>query len=104
MEALAHGHLGSAGSAPMPGERVETLALMGAVRVERIVGGALHTVDFDQDHDEWVVLLEGAADIEVDGEQAHPGPGDGLFLARRTPHRLVRSDRASSWLAVHVGG
>lgn len=33
-------------------------------------------VDYDQDHDEWVLLLEGAAELEVDGESLFLSSGD----------------------------
>ena len=60
-------------------------------------------VDYDQDHDEWVVLLQGAAELEVNGETLLLEPGDWVLLPRHTPHRLIRTTQGTSWLAVRLG-
>ena len=54
--------------------------------------------DYLQDHDEWVVLLAGGATVDVDGESA--SPNDWLVLPARVPHRLVRTEQGTVWLAV----
>ena len=55
--------------APAAGEQSEELAQLGGVVVEQILSGALGApVDYDQDHDEWVVVLDGAATLVVEGE------------------------------------
>jgi cupin 2 domain-containing protein len=57
-------------------------------------------VDYDQDHDEWVVLLEGTAELEVDGETLFLEQGDWVLLPRRMLHRLIRTTQGTNWLAV----
>jgi cupin 2 domain-containing protein len=76
---------------------------MGDTMIEQILSGALdQPIGYDQDHDEWVVLLSGGAELEVEGEPLSMSSGDWVLLRRRTPHRLVRTTPGTSWLAVHV--
>lgn len=71
--------------------------------VEQIVSGEVEAaVDYLQDHDEFVVVLAGAALLEVDGEHLDLGAGDWLLLPRGTPHRLVTTEPGTNWLAVHL--
>jgi cupin 2 domain-containing protein len=80
------------------------------VRVERIVShGQITPPDapYDQPHDEWVLLLAGAARLwmEGEGEQAlHPG--DALMIPARCRHRVTwtRPDGPTVWLALHFEG
>lgn len=105
MPAVRRGHLAGASSAPVVGERMEELLGLHGVTIEQILSGTLATpVDYDQDHDEWVVVLRGAAELEVNGERLSLETGDWVLLKRRTPHRLVRTTRGTSWLAVHLPG
>jgi cupin 2 domain-containing protein len=89
----------------MRGERVERIVQVGETVIEQILSGELdEPLDYDQDHDEWVVVLRGAAELEVNGERLSLEAGDWVLLKRRTPHRLVRTTRGTSWLAVHLPG
>lgn len=103
MQPLLHGHTPEASLAPAEGELIDEIARMGDVVIEQILSGALdRPKEFDQDHDEWVILLDGGADLEVAGEELSMSPGDWVLLLRHTPHRLVRTIPGSRWLAVHV--
>jgi mannose-6-phosphate isomerase-like protein (cupin superfamily) len=79
------------------------------VRLERIVSRGQATPEeapMVQDHDEWVVLLEGAAGIRIeDSAEVSLGPGDHLLIARGQKHwvRWTAKDRATVWLALHLG-
>jgi len=87
----------------MSGEHIEELVHIGEVEIEQILSGVVDKpIDYNQDHDEWVVLLQGAAELEVDGEMMFLEPGDWVLLPRRTPHRLVQTAPETNWLAVHV--
>jgi len=69
--------------------------------VEQILSGRLSAPqDYEQDHDEWVVVLEGSATLEVDGVAHDLGAGDWWLLPAHTPHRLVRTEPGTNWLAV----
>ncbi|MFO0571143.1 MAG: cupin domain-containing protein [Polyangiaceae bacterium] len=97
------GNLFDGPAPPLGQERFETLATIGGSRVERIrSGGALESMRYSQEHDEWVVLVAGHADVEVDGERCSLGPGDWLLLPAHTPHALLETSPDAVWVAVHA--
>lgn len=57
---------------------------------------------YDQDEDEWVLVLQGNAALEVEGQLYELEVGDCLFLPKRTKHRVVFTSTkpACLWLAV----
>jgi catechol 2,3-dioxygenase-like lactoylglutathione lyase family enzyme len=92
-----------AADAPASGETFEALAQLAGTTVERIVSSsAPATEPYDQAHDEWVVLLRGAAELEVAGQRAKLKPGDHVTLPAHTPHRVLTTTAGTLWLAVHV--
>jgi cupin 2 domain-containing protein len=75
------------------------------VVIEHILSGALPSpADYDQSHDEWVLVAEGAAVLEVGDERLDLSGGDWVLLPANLPHRLVESRPGTSWLAVHCFG
>ena len=71
--------------------------------VQQILSGRNdEPTDYVQDDDEWVVVLDGAAVLEVGGERLELGPGEWVFLPAGVPHSVVRTERGTNWLAVHV--
>jgi len=98
---LTRGRLRPPDSSPGSGEDVHRLAGFGNVVIDQILSGRLDgPVDYDQDVDEWVVVLHGGATLDVEDDRFHLGAGDWLFLPARTPHRLVEVDPGTSWLTV----
>lgn len=76
-----------------------------AVRVEHILSGRIdQPVEFLQTHDEWVVVLSGAATLVIDDRVHHMGTGDWVCIEGGTPHQLRAVAPGTSWLAVHAGG
>ena len=75
-----------------------------AVRIEHIVSNGHVSPEgfwYDQDENEWVLLLEGDAGIEfADGESVHLTRGDMLNLPAHTRHRVMFTSRPAIWLAV----
>lgn len=97
------GRLPSAVEAPGVGERAEEIARIDGVVIEHIVSGNLAApVDYDQLHDEWVVVLDGSAILEVQGERVDLSNGDWVLLPAHVPHRLVEALPGTRWLALHV--
>jgi cupin 2 domain-containing protein len=90
-------------------ELFETLAGSASVKVERIVsppGSATPAGSwYDQELDEWVVLLRGRAVLQIEGEPrpVELGPGDHLLLPAHLRHRVAwtAEDEVTVWLAVH---
>jgi cupin 2 domain-containing protein len=102
---MVHGRLLGGDAAPETGERTEPLTEGRGFRVEQILSGRLPAPqEYEQDHDEWVVLLAGAAALEVDGVAHELGPGDWWFLPAGTRHRLVHTGPGTSWLAIRSTG
>lgn len=93
----------------MDDELFETLARSGPTRIERIVSvGQASPPGFwyDEAWDEFVVVIAGAAKLDVDGESTRTlRAGDWVFLPAHTRHRVAWTDpdRATVWLAVHTG-
>lgn len=90
------------------GEEVfERLAGEEGVLIERIVSQGQITPEgewYDQERDEWVMLLRGAARLSFEnGDELELAPGDSVNIPAHTRHRVswTDPDRATIWLAVH---
>jgi cupin 2 domain-containing protein len=96
------GRLEDPAGAPKAGERFIGLAERHGFAVEQILSGRLdEPASFEQDHDEWVVVLAGAATMVVDGEELSLTAGDWLLLPAGCPHTVAATAAGTSWLAVH---
>ncbi|HET6308302.1 MAG TPA: cupin domain-containing protein [Rhodopila sp.] len=88
-------------------EEFKELLSRPGVRIERIVSHGQFTpveAPYNQDHDEWVLLLRGSAILWIDGEgEREMGPGDYLLIPARRVHRVTKtaSNEATVWLAIH---
>jgi cupin 2 domain-containing protein len=83
------------------GESVETLVTRPGFSIEQILSGTLdESVEYRQDHDEWVVVLTGGATLTVAGATVQLEAGEWLYLPRTVPHRLEATAPGTSWLAV----
>ncbi len=94
--------------AAIQSECFETIAESSAVRIERIVSCGQATPDgewYDQEQDEWVLLLAGGAELLFDNESTarRLSPGDHLLIPAGYRHRVSWTDPAVAtvWLAVH---
>ena len=89
------------------GEFFETLVSSQDVRVERIVSKGHASPArgwYDQEKNEFVVLLAGAARLEFDdGRVEQLAPGDWLDIAAHRRHRVAWTEAGieTVWLAVH---
>lgn len=94
---------------PPPGEdeSFEILLDTPACRIERIVSHG-HTSPpgfwYDQDGDEWVLLMQGQATLAfADGGEYRLTAGDWVHIPAHCRHRVTATAPATVWLAVHVG-
>jgi len=102
---LDTGNLFADAAPPPVGERAETLLTCRNLVIERIVSSAAITSgDYVQSQDEWVVLVQGDAVLEVAGTTLELRPGDYLFLRAGVPHIVRRVSEGALWLAVHLHG
>lgn len=90
----------------LPSEFIEVLAEGDSVRIERIVSTG-HATDpdnwYDQERDEWVVVLKGEAKLRFDdGELVTMLPGDHLLIPAHQRHRVewTTPDEPTVWIAV----
>jgi cupin 2 domain-containing protein len=78
------------------------------VRIERIVSTGQSTPadkPYNQQHDEWVLLVSGSAGLWLDGEgERDLRPGDFVLIPAHRSHRVTWSAKGEPtvWLAVHV--
>jgi aminoglycoside 6'-N-acetyltransferase I len=107
--AVRRGSLRDAIPAALPDELFTTLCFGAAMRAERIVSrGHASPPDFwyCQDEDELVLLLAGAARLELDGQgELSLAPGDWIDLPRGVRHRVSHTapDIDTIWLAIFRG-
>lgn len=60
---------------------------------------------YDQDDDEWVMVVRGNATLEFEGgELVRMQEGDYVTIPRHVRHRVQQTDPKTIWLAVHVHG
>lgn len=95
-------------TAPMGRERFETLLARPGARVERIVSAGQATPPgewYDQEGEEWVVLLSGRATLRfADGTILVLAPGDWLLIPAHARHRVEATsvEPPCVWLALHL--
>jgi len=95
-------------SVPLAAELVESIASGTGVAIERIVSTGQATPAgewLEQDRDEWVLLLDGDAELSYeDGVRIRLGSGDHLLIAAGERHRVewTRTDPPCIWLAVYA--
>ncbi len=97
--------------ATLPDERFDQLLGGNDFRLERIVSTGQSTPAgqwYDQDHAEWVLVLRGSAQLQLEGEEAAValGPGDYVLIPAHCRHRVEWTDACEPtvWLALHCGG
>jgi cupin 2 domain-containing protein len=90
-------------------ERFETLFENKGIKLERIISGGLTTPPgqwYDQDWDEWIVLLKGSAGIFFEGDEAVGTlkPGDYIYISAHKKHRVEWTEphEKTIWLAIHI--
>lgn len=87
---------------PQKGERFDTLFEKGELKIIRIASGEVDGVqEFCQEEDEWVIVCEGEAVLEIGGEQKALGKGEYCYIPAHTPHKLISVKPGTLWLALH---
>lgn len=88
-------------------EQIEPLLESATVRIERIVSHGQSTAAddwYDQDENEWVVLLKGEAELRFAGDEElltmHPGNFVHIPAHRRHRVESTAGDQPTIWLAI----
>jgi cupin 2 domain-containing protein len=91
---------------PAAGETIDELFANASVKIERIVSHSHSSPPgfwYDQDEDEWVIVLKGRGVVEFeDGETMVVAEGDYVTIPRHLRHRVVETSEETLWLAVHA--
>jgi len=93
---------------PVPGDVEESYTLLSskAFELEKIVsyGQATPTGQwYDQDHDEWVMLVKGKAVLRFDPDGLIVlKDGDFLTISEHLKHRVEECSDDAIWLALHI--
>lgn len=96
--------------AQLPEELFEPLLTSEQIRIERILSYGHHSPAqewYDQNENEWVLVLEGYGVIEFEsGDTVTLGPGDYLLLPPHCKHRVsaTKPDGVTIWLAIFYPG
>jgi cupin 2 domain-containing protein len=92
----------------LPDEIVDSLVERPGLRVERIMSTGQTTPEgqwYDQETDEWVLLVAGAARLRIEGEGTDRklGEGDWILLPAHCRHRVTwtQAEPPTVWLAIH---
>jgi cupin 2 domain-containing protein len=95
-------------SQPLPDELATLLLDRPGLRIERIVSAGQTTPEgqwYDQETDEWVLVVAGAARLHLEGEGSDRelGAGDWILLPAHCRHRVTwtQSEPPTVWLAIH---
>jgi cupin 2 domain-containing protein len=90
-------------------EVVDILLERPGLRIERIVSMGQATPEgqwYDQETDEWVMVVEGNARLRIEGEaeDRELGEGDFVFLPAHCRHRVAwtKQERPTVWLAIYI--
>ena len=76
----------------LQGESFEELLRHQNIVIERIVStDKLEAKLYNQPQDEWVALLQGEAQLELDGKVIALCHGDSCFIPAHTPHRVINT-------------
>ena len=89
----------------IPDELIHVLSANHNVRIERIVSHGHSSPDdfwYDQEEQEWVIVLRGAARLQFEDTAVDMKPGDFVNIPAHKKHRVEWTTRAEPtiWLAV----
>ena len=90
----------------LPKELFTVLAENENVKIERIVSdghASAEGVWYDQEQDEWVLLISGSAVLTVGDKRVELTVGDHLLIPAHQRHRVESTSQTEKtiWLAVH---
>ena len=86
------------------GEIFEILQENQNLKIERIISAGDTTEWLTQEHDEWVLVLQGDAKLEYEEQSFHLTSGDYLFIPKNTKHKVSYTSKEPKtiWLAIHL--
>jgi cupin 2 domain-containing protein len=89
-----------------PGSEVsEILYGSNNIRIERIISNLSPSPKgfwYDQNEDEWVLILEGRAQLDIEGKKEKLKKGDWILIKKHEKHRVESTSKKCLWLCVFV--
>ena len=93
-----------ADAVPVAGEDFHPLASLGDARIEHIVSSDTPDPGEQvQEWDEWVLVVRGAATLDIAGDEQGLATGDWVLIPAGTKHRVRSTEAGTHWIAVHGG-
>ncbi len=84
-------------------EDTEKLFSSPNITINRIVSRHLGRSSwYNQDEDEWLLLVEGEAELEFESDIISLKRGDTLFIEAHKKHRILSTSEHALWLTVHM--
>jgi len=88
---------------PKDGEDFTTLLEHKNIKINRIVSSAdVKPLEYVQDEDEWIILLEGEAILFIENKEKILRKGDTLFIPAKVPHKVLKTSDGTLWLTIHI--
>jgi cupin 2 domain-containing protein len=88
---------------PQSGETFTTLLEHKNIKINRIVSSSeLEPVEYMQEDDEWLVLLDGEATLLIENKEKVLTKGETLFIPAKVPHTVLKTNNDTIWLTVHI--
>ncbi|MCI4406948.1 MAG: cupin domain-containing protein [Sulfuricurvum sp.] len=90
--------------APYPNEEAETFTTLfenTSLKIEAIRSWLKNPGElYNQDRDEWVLLVEGEAELEIEDQILKLCKGDYLLIPKYTSHRVRSTAKDTLWLGI----
>ena len=87
---------------PNAGENFTTLLKKENIKIARIVSSdKLEPKEYCQEEDEFVILLEGKATLEIEGKKTTLNRGESLFIPAKTKHKVLTTQKGTLWIAIY---
>ena len=89
---------------PINGEEtIETLLSKSNITINHIISNNIQNGQwYDQDEDEWLVLITGEAVLNFGDEEVTLHKGDTFFIQRHRRHYVKKTSEDALWLTVHI--
>ena len=88
---------------PKSGETLTTLLSHKNININHIVSSDnIEAIEYQQEEDEWLVLLEGEAILFINNQEKQLKKGETFFIPSQTPHKVLKTKDGTAWLTVHI--
>ena len=88
---------------PKNGETFTSLLEHKNIKINRIISSSdVKHIEYIQEEDEWLFLLEGEATLLIGNEEKTLTKGETLFIPAKVPHTVLKTSNGTVWLTVHI--